>query len=287
VKGIGAHRGWLFALLLAAAMPGGATVAADAADDDSGAKADCNPDNEANRPACKAGTLCVCAGGDVEYRRDKVILNDVVLYQGGTPMMVRARRAETASTDTTDSTWILSGGVKSRLAQGQLAADNATVHFQSSNMTAAMFDGKPATFEENESRAGAPNSAGAALGNVRGSANTIEYDNAGGGEVRLRGDVHLFDGCKDIHGDGFVYNLVQKSLKTLEPAAGASRERVRGTFQQKCKPAAASPNPTAPASAGATTPANAPGATPTAPTTLAPPTVPATPAAEATPPKSP
>jgi hypothetical protein len=250
VNRIRAHRRWLIALLLAAALP----CAAAAADDDAGAKADCNPDSEASRPACKAGTLCVCAGGDVEYRRDKVILNDVVLYQGGSPLMVRARRAETASTDTADSTWNLSGGVKSRLAQGQLAADNATVHFQSSNMTAAMFDGKPATFEENGVRAGAADSPGAALGVVRGSARTIEYDNASGGEVRLRGDVHLFDGCKDIHGDGFVYNLVQKSLKSLEPVAGASRERVRGTFQQKCAPAAPASISTPPLKVPAATP---------------------------------
>jgi lipopolysaccharide transport protein LptA len=219
--------------------------------------------------------VCWCAGGDVEYRRDKVVLNDLVLYQGGSPLLVRARRAETASTDTANSTWNLSGGVKARLAQGQLAADNATVHFASSNLTAATFDGKPATFEESGTGAAAtPIASPAALGILHGSARTIEYDDAGGGQVRLRGDVQLQDGCKDIHGDGFVYNLVQKSLKSLEPVAGANRERVRGTFQQKCKPAAASPNATAPANAGATAP---PDATP----------APATPAADTAPPKLP
>jgi len=246
VKGIGAYRGWLFALLLAAATPAAiAADAGDAADDNGGAQADCNADNEASWPACKKGTVCICAG-DVEYRRDKVIFSDLVLYQGGSPLLVRANRAETVSADTSDSTWNLSGGVKSRLAQGQLAADNATVHFVGGNMTAAMFDGKPATFEEKASTPAAATPSAAALGSVRGSAHTIEYNSVGGGEVRLRGDVQLFDGCKDIHGDGFIYNLVQKSLKTLEPVAGASRERVRGTFQQKCKPTTATPNATAP-----------------------------------------
>jgi hypothetical protein len=220
----------LVALLLAGAAP----CAVPAADEAAVPRVDCDPEQETSWPACAAGTLCWCAG-DVEYRRDKVILNDLVLYQGGSPLLVRARRAETPSTDTADSTWNLSGGVRSRLPQGQLGADNATVHFESSNLTAAMFDGKPATFEETPAPA-APGSAPAALGSVKGSAHTIEYDNAAGGEVRLRGEVQLFDGCKDIHGDGFVYNLTQKSLKSLEPAAGASRERIRGTFQQKCKP---------------------------------------------------
>jgi len=247
---------WLAALLLTAALPG----AVAAADDDAGAKGDCNADNEASWPACKKGTVCVCAG-DVEYRRDKVIFNDLVLYQGGSPLLVRARRAETASADTADSTWNLTGGVTSRLAQGQLAADNATVRFESSNLSAATFDGKPATFEENAPPAGTTGAANAnatPLGSVRGSAQTIEYDNVGGGEVRLRGDVQLFDGCKDIHGEGFVYNLVQKSLKSLDPVAGASHERVRGTFQQKCKPAAASPNAAAPAATPPAAETNAP-----------------------------
>ncbi|MBS0388545.1 MAG: hypothetical protein JSR15_08690 [Proteobacteria bacterium] len=265
---------WLLALWLAAIVPGAVAAAAD----EIGTASGCNADNQASWPACKAGTLCLCAG-DVEYRRDKVIFNDLVLYQGGSPLLVRARRAETASTDTADSTWNLSGGVTSRLAQGQLAADNATVHFESSNMTAAMFDGQPATFEENAPPGGAAGGAAVPLGNVHGSAHTIEYDNVAGGEVRLRGDVQLSDGCKDIHGEGFIYNLVQKSLKSLDPVAGASRERVRGTFQQKCKPAAASPNATAPANAGAATPA--------APPAPAAPAAPATPAASNTAPKSP
>jgi hypothetical protein len=199
MKAFHAQLRLLVALLLAAATP----CAVHAADEETAPRTDCDPEKEASWPACTAGTLCWCAG-DVEYRRDKVILNDLVLYQGGSPLLVRARRAETPSTDTADSTWNLSGGVRSRLAQGQLAADNATVHFESSNLTAAMFDGKPATFEEAAAPA-VPGSTAPALGSVKGSAHTIEYDNAAGGEVRLRGDVQLFDGCKDIHGDGFVY----------------------------------------------------------------------------------
>lgn len=223
--------GRLLVALVLASLPG-AVAAAETS-------TECNPEKETTWPACTMGTLCWCADADVEYRRDKVILNDLVIYQGGSPLLVRARHAETPSTDTSDSTWNLSGGVRSRLAQGQLAAENATVHFQSSSLTTATFDGQPATFEEATAAAGAAGSTAGALGNVRGSANSIVYDTVGGGEVRLRGDVRLYDGCKDIHGAGFVYNLTQKSLKSLDPLPGASRERIRGTFQQKCKPAGA------------------------------------------------
>ena len=205
-------------------------------------KSDCDPEDRASWPACAAGNLCLCAADDVEYRRDKVMLNDVILYQGGSPLMVRAKHAETPSIDFNDSTWNLSGGVLARLPQGQLAATSATVHIKVGDLNAATFRGTPATFEESSA---VSSTAGAAISNVRGSANTIDYNAAGGGQVRLIEDVRLFDGCKDIRGAGFIYNLTQKNLKSLEPAAGAARERVHGTFQRGCKPQ--SPATTAPA----------------------------------------
>ncbi len=207
-----------------------------------GAKGDCDPEDRASWPACDTGNLCLCAADDVEYRRDKVLLNEVILYQGGSPLMVRAQHAETPSIDFTDSTWHLSGGVLARLPQGQLAANDATVHIKMGDLAAATFHGAPATFEES---AAVSNTAGAAVSNVRGSANTIDYDALAGGQVRLIDDVRLFDGCKDIRGAGFVYNLTQKNLKSLEPAAGGARERVHGTFQRGCKPQAPGANPPA------------------------------------------
>ena len=239
----------LCALLLVAARAG----AADTAPDAEKSKGECDPDNQASWPVCATGNLCLCAADDVEYRRDKVLLNEVILYQGGSPLMVKAQHAETPSIDFTDSTWNLSGGVLARLPQGQLAAADAIVHIKMGDLSAATFHGSPATFEESSAVSSA---AGAAVSNVRGSANTIDYDALAGGQVRLIDDVRLFDGCKDIRGAGFVYNLAQKSLKSMEPAAGAARERVHGTFQRGCKPQA--PGTPAP---GAAVPASAAPAT--------------------------
>jgi hypothetical protein len=225
------------------------------------AKGDCDSSNQASWPVCEVGNLCLCAADDVEYRSDKVLLNDVVLYQGGSPLLVRAQHAETPSIDFTDSTWNLSGGVTSRLAQGKLESENATVHIKKGDLSAATFRGAPATFEESAAMTAKP---GASVTNVHGSAKTIDYESQGGGEVRMVGDVQLYDGCKEIHGTGFVYNLAQKSLKSIEPAAGQTRERVRGTFQRGCKPGAppgAAPGPV-PGSAPAPAPSAAPAAAP-------------------------
>jgi lipopolysaccharide transport protein LptA len=243
-------------LLLAAAPFHGAQAA----------KGDCDSKNQASWPPCETGNLCLCAADDVEYRSDKVVLNDVVLYQGGSPLLVRAQHAETPSIDFTDSTWNLSGGVTSRLAQGKLEAENAIVHIKKGDLSAATFHGAPATFEESPALNAKP---GATVTNVRGSAKTIDYDAQSGGEVRLVGDVQLNDGCKDVHGPGFIYNLAQKSLKSMEQAAGASHERIHGTFQRGCKPQSqgAAPN---------SAPSSPPGTAPAAPATAAPP-VPAPP----------
>ena len=232
-------RSWYLAdlalLLALLGVPGGAAQAA---------KGDCDAANQASWPVCETGNLCLCAADDVEYRADKVLLNDVVLYQGGSPLQVRAQHAETASIDFADSTWYLSGGVTSRLAQGTLVADNAVVHIKKGDLAAANFHGTPATFEESAALNAKP---GASVTNVRGSAKNIDYNSAGGGEVRLIEDVQLNDGCKGIHGSGFVYNLSMKSLKSIEPAAGASHDRVRGTFQRGCKPQGAAGPPASPA----------------------------------------
>jgi lipopolysaccharide transport protein LptA len=256
-----ARSRWLsrFALLLlVSAAPPGAHAA----------KGDCDSANQASWPVCETGNLCLCAADDVEYRSDKVLLNDVVLYQGGSPLLVRAQHAETPSIDFTDSTWNLTGGVTSRLAQGKLEADNAIVHIKKGDLSAATFHGAPATFEESPALTAKP---GATVTNVRGSAQTIDYDSQSGGEVRMVGDVQLNDGCKDIHGSGFIYNLTQKSLKSLEPAAGVSRERIRGTFQRGCKPQAPG---TAPAVVPGAAPSSAPVAAPAA---APPPTAPVAP----------
>jgi hypothetical protein len=225
------------------------------------AKGDCDSKNQASWPVCETGNLCLCAADDVEYRRDKVLLNDIVLYQGGSPLQVRAQHAETASIDFSDSTWNLSGGVISRLAQGQLVSDSAVVHILQGNLSTATFHGAPATFDENPTYAA---KGGSSITNLHGSAKTIDYNALAGGEVRLIDDVQLYDGCKEIHGAGFIYNLAQRNLKSLEPAVGTGHERIHGTFQRGCKPQVPGTAPSAPPAAAPAQPASTPPAAPSA-----------------------
>jgi lipopolysaccharide transport protein LptA len=194
----------------------------------------CDPADPATWPACNGGDLCLCVGGGGEYRRDKVVLNQFVIYQGGSPMRLQADHAEASALDFDNSTWTLRGAVRVRLAQGQLAADTATVHFIDGRLSTATVSGAPATFEQ-QAPAGEHASASKDLsfGSARGHAQSITYDLAGG-EVRFTGDAWLTNGCTELSYDTIVYNLIQNSVAAPGGAAGSGR--VQGIIRPKCKP---------------------------------------------------
>src|SRR5258706_11417090 len=134
-----------FQVLMACALlwPVGAAIGAESAP--TAAKTDCDPAVPATWPACTLGDLCLCVGGGGEYRRDKVMLNQFVIYQGGSPMRIQADHAEASALDFDNSTWTLTGAVSVRLSQGGLAAARATGHFIDGRLSSSTGSGAPAT----------------------------------------------------------------------------------------------------------------------------------------------
>jgi lipopolysaccharide transport protein LptA len=200
-------------------------------------KRNCDPAVPDTWPACNVGDLCLCVSGGGEYRRDKVLLNQFVIYQGGSPMRIQADHAEASALDFDNSTWTLTGAVNVRLAQGELAAASATVHFIDGKLSTATVSGAPATFEQ---LAGPIEHTGTskspAFGNARGHAQSIAYDLAGG-EVRFTGDAWLSNGCTELTYDTIVYNMIQNSVA----APGESGGRVQGIIRPQCKPGTRAP----------------------------------------------
>jgi lipopolysaccharide transport protein LptA len=195
-------------------------------------------------PPCATGNLCFTASGPADYERDKVVLHDIVVYQGGSPMRISAKLAEASSLNFNNSTWVLTGTVEVRVAQGMLAADNAQVHFLASKLSTARASGTPATFESDSG--------------IRGHATSIDYDLAAG-EIRLHGDAWITrDGCNETRAALFVYNLAQHSVHAQGSETAGGAGRVQGTIRQ-CKPGAAGSGPTA---APGAAPGPTPGATP-------------------------
>jgi lipopolysaccharide transport protein LptA len=149
-------------------------------------------------------------------------------------MRIQADHAEASALDFDNSTWTLTGAVKVRLAQGELAAATATVHFIDGKLSTATVSGAPATFEQLASvgeHTGATKNQ--TFGNARGHAQSIVYDLAGG-EVRFTGDAWLSNGCTELSYDTIVYNMVQNSVAA--PGGTPGSGRVQGIIRPQCKP---------------------------------------------------
>ena len=177
-------------------------------------------------PPCGNGNLCFTAD-DTEYRRNRVLLHNIVIYQGGSVLRIEAQSAEASSLDFTDSTWTLDGAVQVRTPQGQLAADHATVRFASSRLGSAIATGSPASFAQ-QAPADDPTRA------ARGHALNIDYD-PGAGEVRLQGEAYLTDGCNETSTERIVYDFAQQRVRAQGTTGGGGR--VQGTIRPACRPA--------------------------------------------------
>jgi lipopolysaccharide transport protein LptA len=190
-------------------------------------------------PVCGNGNICFTAD-DTEYRRDRVLLHNIVIYQGGSVLRIEAQTAEASSLDFTDSTWKLDGAVQVRTPQGQLEAAHATVRFAASRLGKALASGSPASFAQ---QAPADDSTRAA----RGHALAIDYDPIAG-EVQLQGEAYLTDGCNETSSERITYNFAQQRVRAQGTGPGGSGTggRVQGTIRPQCRPVHA------PGSAGST-----------------------------------
>jgi lipopolysaccharide transport protein LptA len=179
-------------------------------------------------PPCGNGNLCFTAD-DTEYRRNRVLLHNIVIYQGGSVLRIEAQSAEASSLDFADSTWTLDGAVHVRTPQGQLAADHATVRFAAGRLGSAIATGSPASFEQ-EAPADDPTRA------ARGHALNIDYDPVAG-EVRLQGEAYLTDGCNETSTERIVYEFAQQRVRAQGSGTGSNGGRVQGTIRPQCRPA--------------------------------------------------
>jgi lipopolysaccharide transport protein LptA len=207
--------------------------------------ADAAPEGEAVRAsaACGSGNICFTAD-DTEYRRDRVLLHNIIIYQGGSVLRIAAQTAEASSLDFTNSTWTLDGAVQVRTQQGQLEAAHATVRFAAGRLGNALASGAPASFAQ---RAPADDPTRAARGHAR----SIDYDPIAG-EVRLQGEAFLTDGCNETSTERIVYDFAQQRVRAEgSGATGAGPGgRVQGTIRPQCQPARPPGASASPANAG-------------------------------------
>jgi lipopolysaccharide transport protein LptA len=156
------------------------------------------------------------AQGGLSCTLSRCVARKFVASQGA--LHIKADEAEGAGLNVENSHWTLTGNLEITLPQGQLRADRCDVQFDERRIRSAHCTGAPALFEE------APQSGRGAHGRAR----DIDYDVASG-EVQLRGDAWLTDGCNEISTEHMTYNLLTQGIQADSSPGGD--QRVRGTVR--------------------------------------------------------
>jgi lipopolysaccharide transport protein LptA len=156
--------------------------------------------------------IVIDAASSVGNIRDNTIeMRDVTITQGD--LQIRADKASVVGgLNYQDSKWTISGDVRINAQGGNLQADAAVVLFSNNLITRATITGAPAQFEQQGETGMEP---------ARGRAKTIDYETATG-NVSLKGEAWLSDGCKEARADQLVYNIRTQSGSGQAAGAAAS-----------------------------------------------------------------
>jgi len=174
-----------------------------------------SPSATATRPASAQLPISLDAqSSEFDYQNNNLVFRKVRISQGS--MSVAADQAQATGLDFDNSHWVFRGNVKITLDQGQLTSDEAQVSFAKKLLAQAVISGKPAQFEQHNSKTGRQ---------AHGSAELIEYDVAKG-VVVLSKDAFLSDGQNDIHGESLKYNILNQSVIADASDQGSGRVHI-------------------------------------------------------------
>lgn len=141
------------------------------------------------------------ASSDFDYKNNALSFRRVRITQGG--LEVSAQQASATGLEFDNSEWRLQGEVRITVPGGNLAANEARVHFRNNAIARATIKGTPAEFEQR------------LRGNdqvAHGRAASIEY-NVQAGTVHFTGDAWLSDGRNEIRGDTLVYDVGRERVQ--------------------------------------------------------------------------
>jgi lipopolysaccharide transport protein LptA len=148
-------------------------------------------------------------------------------------LSIEAQKATASGMQSDNGRWTFEKSVHIRTADADLKSDSARASFANGQIAEAVAQGSPATFEQRNA---------AADKQVRGRANTIEYD-FGNDTVKLSDNVQFAQGGNEFRGDTLIY-YVRDERVVMNPGGGESgrvnitiRPR-NGTKQPDAAPAA-------------------------------------------------
>lgn len=139
------------------------------------------------------------ASTDFDYRNNTLLFRRVRISQG--TLQVEAEEASATGLEFENSQWSFKGQVRITVPDGRLASDLATVTFRNNEISHAVVQGGPATFEQRleDGRL------------AQGHAKSIEYD-VRASTVRLLGDAWLSDSRNEIRGNTLIYDIAKQRV---------------------------------------------------------------------------
>jgi lipopolysaccharide transport protein LptA len=151
---------------------------------------------------------------EFDYRNNNLLFRKVTITQGN--MSVAADQAQATGLNFDNSRWNFHGKVRMNVEQGSLSADEAQIDFVNKLLRSAVISGRPAEFEQRNSKTGQV---------ARGHAELIEYD-AHTGTVKLSKDAYLTNGQYDIHGQSLRYSVRDQRVLADAPEQGTDRVHI-------------------------------------------------------------
>jgi lipopolysaccharide transport protein LptA len=115
-----------------------------------------------------------------------------------------------------DNVWNFRGNVKITVEQGQLFSDDAQITFVNNELSKAIANGKPATFEQTVTKIGKP---------AKGHADTIDYD-ATKHLVRFLRNAYLTNGDHEMTGQALKYDVLGQKVIAEEAEQNSQRVRI-------------------------------------------------------------
>jgi lipopolysaccharide transport protein LptA len=155
------------------------------------------------------------ASSEGSLPNNTLVMHDVTISQGD--LKIRANKASViGGLNYQNSKWTISGDVRINAQGSSLQSDEAVVTFTHNLIERATVTGAPAQFEAQREGGAEP---------ARGRAHTIDYETASG-NISLKGEAWLSDGCNEFRNEQMVYNIRSQSMqaRSVAPADGASND---------------------------------------------------------------
>jgi len=157
--------------------------------------------------------------GYIDLKTNSAVFNKIRISQGGMSITAdqgQASQQRSQNLYFENNVWNFRGNVKITVEQGQLFSDDAQITFVNNELSKAVANGKPASFEQTVTKTGKP---------AKGHAETIDYD-AAKHLVRFLKDAYLTNGEHEITGQALKYDVLGQKVIAEEAEQNSQRVRI-------------------------------------------------------------